>query len=377
MNQDNDKRRHVFVIHGRNEAIRQSMFIFLRAIGLSPIEWSEAAAWAGGGTPYVGEILEAAFDRAQASVVILTGDDEARLQPAFWQDSDPPEEKQLTPQARPNVLFEAGMALARYPRQTVLVQVGNIRSFSDVSGRHILHLDSSPPKRQELAQRLRAAGCDVKLLGTDWYNTGEFRATSTASLSHTPFLPSSTLSHFDLARHCQTLHHFSKTLVPHFNKMANAVAQFYNPRVFLESSISDIANVEQTMRFFSSFCRDARDDILPSFHDINWALYTPKAQSLDYLREGYPHMVAVWDNCQQCCNNIFQYVQDAQETITSLCNISNDIASCPDWISYRDVLIRRFDQLSQITKATSFDLMSLVISMSEMSYHIGVEDATR
>jgi hypothetical protein len=32
----------VFVVHGRNSALRDSMFAFLRAIGLQPLEWSQA-----------------------------------------------------------------------------------------------------------------------------------------------------------------------------------------------------------------------------------------------------------------------------------------------------------------------------------------------
>lgn len=32
----------VFVVHGRNEQFRKSMFEFLLSIGLRPIEWSQA-----------------------------------------------------------------------------------------------------------------------------------------------------------------------------------------------------------------------------------------------------------------------------------------------------------------------------------------------
>ena len=45
----------VFVIHGRNEAMRRALFDFLRAISLKPIEWGEAVALTGKPTPYVGE----------------------------------------------------------------------------------------------------------------------------------------------------------------------------------------------------------------------------------------------------------------------------------------------------------------------------------
>lgn len=36
-----NERRKVFVVHGRNNAAREALFTFLRAIGLQPLEWSE------------------------------------------------------------------------------------------------------------------------------------------------------------------------------------------------------------------------------------------------------------------------------------------------------------------------------------------------
>ena len=53
--------RKVFVIHGRNEAARKGLFDFLRSIGLDPIEWSEAIRLTGKGSPYIGQVLDAAF----------------------------------------------------------------------------------------------------------------------------------------------------------------------------------------------------------------------------------------------------------------------------------------------------------------------------
>jgi len=35
------------------------------------------------------------------------------------------------------VLFEAGLAMGRHPRKTVFVQVGKVKPFSDVGGRHM------------------------------------------------------------------------------------------------------------------------------------------------------------------------------------------------------------------------------------------------
>ena len=98
--------RDVFVVHGRNTEARDALFEFLRAIDLHPLEWSEAVRATGKPSPYIGEILDAAFSRAHAVVVLFTPDDEARLREQFRIDSDLLHETQLTGQARPNVLFE-------------------------------------------------------------------------------------------------------------------------------------------------------------------------------------------------------------------------------------------------------------------------------
>lgn len=164
----------VFVIHGRNEGIRRALFDFLRAIDLKPIEWSEAVALTGKPSPFVGEILDAAMLHAQAIVVLFTGDDQARLKDEFLSGTDPAYEKETTPQSRPNVIFEAGLALGKYPSRTILVQVGTLRPFSDIAGRHFIRLRNSSKSRQELAQRLILAGCEVDLSGTDWHDAGSF-----------------------------------------------------------------------------------------------------------------------------------------------------------------------------------------------------------
>jgi len=165
----------VFVVHGRNEPARKGVFDFLRASGLQPIEWNQAIKRTGKPTPYVGEILDTAFRDAAAVVIVLTPDDEARLRTAYRKSIDPPYEKRLTGQPRPNVLFEAGMAFGRNPDSTVLVQLGDIRPFSDVAGRHIVHLSNDPSSRRELATKLANAGCNVDTSGTDWLDAGDLR----------------------------------------------------------------------------------------------------------------------------------------------------------------------------------------------------------
>jgi predicted nucleotide-binding protein len=165
----------VFVVHGRNHFLRESMFAFLRSIGLRPLEWTQAIRMTKEASPYIGTILETAFREAAAVVVLLTPDDEAKLKEEFVTTRDPAHEKRLTGQARPNVLFEAGMAFGKDPTSTVLVQIGDIRPFSDVAGRHVVHLNNEPARRQELMTKLANAGCNVDATGTDWMSAGNFQ----------------------------------------------------------------------------------------------------------------------------------------------------------------------------------------------------------
>jgi len=171
-----DKSRRVFVVHGRDERLRVGLFTFLRSIGLEPLEFLEARKLTKNPSPYVGEILEIAFQHAQAVVVLLTPDDEARLGADFQRSNDPPHEKNLTRQPRPNVLFEAGMAVVSHPKQTILVQIGEVRPFSDAAGKHLVQMDNSTQKRQELASRLEDAGCPINLRGIDWHTDGDLTA---------------------------------------------------------------------------------------------------------------------------------------------------------------------------------------------------------
>jgi hypothetical protein len=164
----------VFVVHGRNDEAREALFDFLRSIGLHPKEWSQAIQDTGEATPYVGRILDVAFDKAQAVIVLMTPDDEAWLRRAFRKPDDAPRESRLTPQPRQNVLFEAGMAMGRTDKRTILVQLGDLRPFSDIFGRHVVRFDGTPQKRNDLVGRLRTAECDVDISGNDWLKAGDF-----------------------------------------------------------------------------------------------------------------------------------------------------------------------------------------------------------
>jgi predicted nucleotide-binding protein len=174
----------VFVVHGRNEAIRKAMFSFLRAIGLKPMEWSKARAATKDPNPYVGDILRTAFSDAQAFVVVMTPDDEGHLKAEFRNENEPVHETNLTGQPRQNVLFESGMAMGYDSKRTVLIEIGLLRPFTDIVGRHTVRLDNSPEKRKELAQRLKTAGCSVDLDGDEWLTVGSFEVQDSKQLDN-------------------------------------------------------------------------------------------------------------------------------------------------------------------------------------------------
>jgi hypothetical protein len=73
--------------------------------------------------------------------------------------------------------FEAGMALGREAKRTVLVQIGQVRPFSNIAGRHIVQLDGSAESRRDLATKLKAAGCKANTDGVDWLTHGDFGPT--------------------------------------------------------------------------------------------------------------------------------------------------------------------------------------------------------
>lgn len=194
--------RKVFVIHGRNQLARDALFTFLRALDLAPIEWSEAIRMTGKGSPYIGDVLDAAFNQAQAIVVLQTPDDVAYLHESLALPADPETEAQMQP--RPNVLFEAGMALGRNEDRTIVAELGTVKSFSDIHGRHVVRLSNEINARQELANRLRTAGCAISMDGTDWHTAGDLTppASPGGGLPLGRKLPSSqTLGHPRLTAH--------------------------------------------------------------------------------------------------------------------------------------------------------------------------------
>jgi hypothetical protein len=179
-----DRGRRVFLVHGRDHGARDALTALLKAFGLRVIPWRDAAAHAGGGTPYTGDIVEAGMAHADAVVVLLTPDDIGYARPHLREADDGPHELEPTGQARLNVVFEAGMAIANDRRRVVLVEVGQVRRMSDVDGLNIVRMDGSLERRRDLARRLESAGLSVDTNNDEWRTAGQFISGRLTSLSN-------------------------------------------------------------------------------------------------------------------------------------------------------------------------------------------------
>jgi hypothetical protein len=98
------------------------------------------------------------LEAAQAVLVVFAPEDEARLIKRF---ATSPEESEISPQPRPNVLFEAGMAFALYPQRTVVIEIGRLRRASDLEGLNAIRMTDEARARHALKRRLVDCGCDV------------------------------------------------------------------------------------------------------------------------------------------------------------------------------------------------------------------------
>lgn len=141
----------VFVVHGRNEVMRETTARFLEKLLLEPIILHEK--------PNQGRtIIEKFTDYADVgfAVILLTGDDRGGL-------ADLPYDKQQL-RARQNVILELGYFLGRLDRQKVcaLYEEG-VEVPSDYDGVLFLKLDQRGAWKFELAREIKAAGIYVDM----------------------------------------------------------------------------------------------------------------------------------------------------------------------------------------------------------------------
>ncbi|HZO71034.1 MAG TPA: TIR domain-containing protein [Ktedonobacteraceae bacterium] len=162
-NRDDSRKRTVYVVYGRDHIACETIHTHLKAFNLHLLEKDDVVAKLTKETsPFVGDILTAAFEEAQAIIVLLTGEDRVRLREQFWESHDARYEKEFWPQSGQDQIFEAGYAFGISPDRTILVQIGHVRPFSDIAGRYMLHFGNPGDEkadRRALWRRLEKAGC--------------------------------------------------------------------------------------------------------------------------------------------------------------------------------------------------------------------------
>jgi predicted nucleotide-binding protein len=141
--------RRVFIVHGHEEAPRETVARFLATVGLDPVILHEQANR--GMT--IPEKL-AANANVGFAVVLLTPDDVGRAK----------SEEQERPRARQNVILELGYFVGRLGRERVCALLkGNPEIPSDYMGVVYTTFDDGGGWRQSLARELQAAGYEI-----DW-----------------------------------------------------------------------------------------------------------------------------------------------------------------------------------------------------------------
>jgi predicted nucleotide-binding protein len=169
-----DVARRVFVVYGRDDALNRSFFDLLHGMGLEPLEWETIVGSLGKAMPYLGDAVLNAPKLAQAALVLLSPDDIVELHPDLYGANDHQHERARGGQARPNVLFELGLAYMAYPERTVIVEVGLMRPIADLAGLNVVRFNGSAMAVRKVLERLALAGCPVDLARTDWLDTSRF-----------------------------------------------------------------------------------------------------------------------------------------------------------------------------------------------------------
>lgn len=169
-----DIARRVFVVYGRDSKLISGFFDLLRAVDLRPLEWETLVQATGRATPSLAEVVARAPHLAQATLVLLSPDDIVELHSDLVLDGDAPQDRDRGAQARPNVLFELGLAMMAYPDNTVIVEVGHLRPLSDLAGLNVIRFDGSAAAIKKVLHRLAVAGCAVDYSALDWLDPSRF-----------------------------------------------------------------------------------------------------------------------------------------------------------------------------------------------------------
>jgi predicted nucleotide-binding protein len=142
----------VFLVHGRDDSVREKVARVLERLGLDVVILAEQA---NEGRTLIEKFEQNALDVGFA-VVLLTADDVGHYK-------DEPRPSQAN-RARQNVILELGYFMAKLGRSRLVAMIAEgVEQPTDILGIAYLKLDPDAAWRLTLAQELRAAGWDVDL----------------------------------------------------------------------------------------------------------------------------------------------------------------------------------------------------------------------
>ena len=147
-------KRKVFIVHGRDNEVKQEIGRFIEGIGLDVIILHEQAS---AGMTII-EKIERYSNDADFALILYTPCDRGR---GSHESTIPARNR-----ARQNVVFEHGYLMAKLGRENVCALVkGEIETPNDISGVVYVDLDIHGAWKTEVAKELKACGYEIK----DWY----------------------------------------------------------------------------------------------------------------------------------------------------------------------------------------------------------------
>lgn len=143
----NMQSRRIFIVHGHNEGILQTVARVLEKQNLKPIILKEE--------PSEGLTIIEKFEtnsKSDFAIILLTADDEGNKKGA----------SKLNLRARQNVVFEMGYFFALLGRNKVIcLRENGVEVPSDISGRVYINIDENDKWKLSLIKELKHAGFDV------------------------------------------------------------------------------------------------------------------------------------------------------------------------------------------------------------------------
>jgi hypothetical protein len=164
----------VFVIHGRDIEARDELVKLLDALGLQHHSFERVAARLGA-APFVADIVIRGIRDAAVVIALFTPEEHATFYDPVTAEYRGTAAGEARWQARPNVIFEAGVALGVARKRTILATLGSdVQLFSDVSGVHFVSLAGADGK-QMLRDRIeQVLGAPLEVDG-NWESAADFR----------------------------------------------------------------------------------------------------------------------------------------------------------------------------------------------------------